>query len=79
MPKGLATDYDAVAMFLFGDLRMGVVFGDRRGMTMMIDPYSLSSYQQVKIINSERFDINCHGVGTTTAAGPVVALTGSSA
>jgi HK97 family phage major capsid protein len=79
MPKGLSTDYDAVAMFLFGDLRMGVVFGDRRGMTMMIDPYSLSSYQQVKIINSERFDINCHGVGTTTEAGPIVALTGSSA
>jgi HK97 family phage major capsid protein len=79
MPAGLATDYDAVAMFLFGDLRMGVVFGDRRGMTMIVDPYSLASYQQTKIINSERFDINCHGVGTTTEAGPVVALTGSSA
>jgi HK97 family phage major capsid protein/HK97 family phage prohead protease len=79
MPKGLATDYDAVAMFLFGDFRMGVVLGDRRGMTMMVDPYSLSSYQQTKIIHSERFDIVCHGVGTTSEAGPIVALTGSSA
>lgn len=75
MPKVL-TDLSDVAMILFGDLRMGVVFGDRRGMTMMVDPYSLSSYQQTKIISSERFDINCHGVGTATAAGPVVALIG---
>jgi hypothetical protein len=48
-------------------------------MTMMVDPYSLSSYQQTKIIHSERFDIVCHGVGTTSEAGPIVALTGSSA
>jgi HK97 family phage major capsid protein len=79
MPAGVATDYDAVAILLFGDLRMGVVFGDRRGMTMIVDPYSLSSYQQTKIINSERFDINCHGVGDTSNAGPIVSLTGSSA
>ena len=75
MPK-VATDLSDVAMVLFGDFRMGVVLGDRRGMTMMVDPYSLSSYQQVKIISSERFDINCHGVGTAGAAGPIVALIG---
>lgn len=75
MPKVL-TDLSDVVMALFGDLRMGVLFGDRRGMTMMVDPYSLSSYQQTKIISSERFDINCHGVGTASAAGPVVALIG---
>jgi HK97 family phage major capsid protein len=76
MPK-VATSLDGVAILLFGDFRMGVIFGDRRGMTMMVDPYSLSSYQQVKIISSERFDINCHGVGTTSAAGPIVALVGN--
>jgi HK97 family phage major capsid protein len=75
MPKVL-TDLSDVVMFLFGDLRMGVLMGDRRGMTMMVDPYSLSSYQQTKIISSERFDINCHGVGTATVAGPIVALIG---
>ena len=75
MPKVL-TDLSNVVMFLFGDLRMGVLMGDRRGMTMMVDPYSLSSYQQTKIISSERFDINCHGVGTSAAAGPIVALIG---
>ena len=41
MPK-VATDLSDVAMALFGDLRMGVVMGDRRGMTLMVDPYSLS-------------------------------------
>jgi HK97 family phage major capsid protein len=76
MPK-VQTSLDAVVMVLFGDLSMGVIFGDRRGMTMMVDPYSLSSYQQTKIISSERFDINCHGVGSSTEAGPVVALIGN--
>jgi HK97 family phage major capsid protein/HK97 family phage prohead protease len=69
-------DLSGVVMAIFGDLRLGVIFGDRRGMTMMVDPYSLSSYQQTKIISSERFDINCHGVGTASAAGPIVALVG---
>ena len=49
-------DLSDVVMAIFGDLRMGVILGDRRGMTMMVDPYSLSSYQQTKIISSERFD-----------------------
>jgi len=75
MPKD-ATDLSDVAMALFGDLRMGVILGDRRGMTMMVDPYSLSSYQQTKIISSERFDINCHGVGDASNAGPICALIG---
>jgi HK97 family phage major capsid protein len=69
-------DLSDVVMAIFGDLRMGVIFGDRRGMTMMVDPYSLSSYQQTKIISSERFDINCHGVGSADASGPIVALVG---
>jgi len=75
MPKVL-TDLSDVAMAIFGDLSMGVIFGDRRGMTMMVDPYSLSSYQQTKIISSERFDINVHGVGDASEAGPIVALIG---
>jgi HK97 family phage major capsid protein len=75
MPK-VATDLSDVAMALFGDLRMGVILGDRRGMTMIVDPYSLSSYQQTKIISSERFDLNCHGVGDASNAGPIVALIG---
>ncbi|MBV5311534.1 phage major capsid protein [Chromatium okenii] len=75
MPK-VTTSLINTAMVLFGDFKMGVIFGDRRGMTMMVDPYSLSSYQQTKIISSERFDINCHGVGTASNAGPIVALIG---
>lgn len=75
MPKVL-TDLSDVAMVLFGDLRMGVLIGDRRGITIMVDPYSLSSYQQTKIVGSERFDINCHGVGDASNPGPVVALVG---
>jgi len=75
MPKVL-TDLSDVAMAIFGDLRMGVIFGDRRGIELMVDPYSLSSYRQTKIISTERFDINVHGVGDATNAGPIVALIG---
>lgn len=75
MPK-VATDLSNVVMVLFGDLRMGVVFGDRRRFTLMVDPYSLSSNQQTKLISSQRFDINCHGIGDTSLAGPIVSLIG---
>lgn len=75
MPKS-AGDLSDVVMTIFGDLRMGVKFGDRRGMTMMVDPYSLSSYQQTKIISSERFDIVVHGVGDASDAGPICGLVG---
>ena len=75
MPKVL-TDLSDVVMTIFGDLMMGVILGDRRGITMMVDPYSLSSYQQTKIISSERFDLNCHGLGDSSNAGPIVALVG---
>jgi len=75
MPKVL-TDLSDVAMAIFGDLRMGVIFGDRRGIEVMVDPYSLSSYRQTKIISTERFDINVHGVGDASNAGPIVALIG---
>lgn len=77
MPKGTgSTDYSDVVMALYGDFRQGVVFGDRRGFTLMVDPYSLSSYQQTKLVGSERFDINPHGVGDSSNAGPIVALVG---
>lgn len=71
-----ATDYDEVVMALYGDMSMAAVLGDRRGMTMLTDPYSLSSNQQTKIISSERFDIVCHGFGDATNPGPMVALVG---
>jgi len=78
LPAGLATDYNDLAMAFFGDLSKAVVLGDRRGITMMADPYSLSSYRQVKLVFTERFDIVAHSLGTATAAGPIIALVGSS-
>ena len=77
LPKGVGTtDYSNVAMAIYGDLDLGTVFGDRRGMTMLVDPFSLSSYQQTKIIHSERFDIAVHGVGTSADASVICALVG---
>ena len=69
-------DLSDVAMALFGDFSMGVVFGDRMGMEVQVLTERYAEYRQTGIIATERFDINCHGVGTTAAAGPIVALVG---
>jgi HK97 family phage major capsid protein len=78
LPAGIATDYDAKTILFYGDMRQAVIFGDRRGITLTVDPYSLSSYLQTKLVWSERFDIVAHSLGDNTTAGPLVALVGSS-
>lgn len=77
MPASFS-DLSDEAMLIFGDLRLGAIFGDRQTLTLRVDPYSLSSYQQTKVICSERFDLNVSpGVGSATEAGPIVALIGT--
>lgn len=78
LPAGAATDYNNVAMCFFGDLSKAVVFGDRRGISVTVDPYSLSSFLQTKLVWSERFDIVAHSLGDTSTAGPIIGLIGSS-
>jgi HK97 family phage major capsid protein len=77
LPTNPTTAQNDTAVAFFGDLSQAVVFGDRRGITMMADPYSLSSFLQTKLVFSERFDIVAHSLGTNTVAGPLIALTGS--
>lgn len=59
---------------LFGDLRMGSTFGNRRGVSVMLSEHRYFELGQIGILGTERFDINVHGRGTATAAGPIVAL-----
>jgi len=78
MPAGVATDYDAVAMLLFGDLRMAATLGDRRGTTVAVSNDRYFDTDQIGIRGTERFDANVHDLGDTSTAGPIVALIGSS-
>ena len=61
---------------LFGDLSMAASFGDRRATEVQISDSALNAFEQdeLAIRGTERFDINVHDVGDSSAAGPVVGL-----
>ncbi len=58
----------------FGDLNAVANLGDRRGLSVQSDPYSLMSQRQVKVFGNSRFDIVYSGLGTTTEAGPLITM-----
>ena len=78
LPAGVATDYNNVGMIVYGDLNMGVTFGDRTGIEVEILRERYAEYRQIGIQATERFDIVVHGLGDTSAAGPIIVMTGSS-
>ncbi len=59
---------------LFGDLSLAASFGDRRATEVQISDSALNAFEQdeLAIRGTERFDINVHDVGDSSAAGPVV-------
>jgi HK97 family phage major capsid protein len=61
---------------LFGDLSLAASFGDRRQTEVQISDSALNAFEQdeLAIRGTERFDINVHDVGDSSAAGPVVGL-----
>lgn len=72
----VTTDLSDVAMLFFGDMAKAVTFGTRKGISIAVDASRYFEYDQLAIRGTERFDINVHDVGSTTAAGPIVALVG---
>lgn len=69
-------DLSDKAMLLFGDIGLAAAFGDRRGMAVARSTEYKFAEDQIAIKATERFDINIHDIGSTTVAGPVVALMG---
>lgn len=67
------TSADEIIAF-FGDLSMGVLFGDRRQMTMSVDNSVYWQEDQIGIKATERFDIKVHSPGDASNAGPIVGL-----
>lgn len=72
----VTTDLSDVAMLLFGNLSKSSTMGDRRAVRVFVSPHRYMDTDQIGIIFTSRFDIVNHDVGTTTAAGPMVALVG---
>lgn len=69
-------DLSNVAMIIYGDLDMGVTFGDRMGFEVSVLRERYAEYRQIGVIATERMDIVVHGLGDTSNAGPIVALIG---
>lgn len=69
-------DTDNTTLFLFGDLRMAAVMGDRRGVTVASSEERYFELDQIALRATERFDIAIHGQGDASTAGAIVALIG---
>lgn len=78
MPKGAATDYDAVCMLFLGDFNRAIAAGERRGLTVEFLTELYAATDEVGVKVTERFGMSVHDLGDTTDAGPVVGLIGSS-
>tara|TARA_R100001082_G_scaffold29614_2_gene14863 strand:- start:2056 stop:3660 length:1605 start_codon:yes stop_codon:yes gene_type:complete len=80
MPSSSTADGDSATPLnypiLFGDLRMAAAMGDRRQNTISFSDSALNAFEQDEIVvrGTERFDINFHSPGTSSEAGPLVAL-----
>jgi len=69
-------DLTGKAMAFYGNFKQGVLMGERRGIMVKVLSERYAEYDQIGVIGTERIDINCHGVGDTSNAGPIVALIG---
>ena len=58
----------------FGNIRQGVDFGDRRGVTMDMSREVAFTTQQIAVLGTERFDIKVHDAGNANNAGAIVML-----
>ena len=77
LPTLSTTANNNETLMLFGDLRLAASLGDRRGVSLKVSEDRYLELDQIAIRGIERFDINVHDVGTTGAAGPIVALIGT--
>lgn len=64
----------STVLCLFGDLRMATTFGDRRGVAIKIDESKYFDTDEIAIRGTTRFDVNCHDLGDTSSAGPLIGL-----
>lgn len=73
MPS-VATTLAGSHVAYIGDLRMGALFGNRRGISIVADESFYFSQDAVAIRGTERYDINVHERGTSSTAGAIIAL-----
>lgn len=69
----LGSDVSAIKC-LFGDLRLAATMGSRRDIMIEASRERYFEFRQVAIQGTQRFDINVHDLGSTSTAGPIIAV-----
>lgn len=59
---------------IFGSLDLAICFGDRREISVMNSDARGFAEDEISLRATERIDINCHNVGSSTERGPVSGL-----
>lgn len=75
MNATLTAQTSTAGLVHFGDLRLGVTLGSRRGINMAASTDRYFEYDTLAVKGTERFDVNVHGIGTASAAGPIISMT----
>jgi HK97 family phage major capsid protein len=68
------TQTDGSPLCLYGDMRLASMIGDRRGFALKVSTERYIENDQIALVGTTRFDIVNHGIGTTSAAGPMIAM-----
>ncbi len=76
LPTSTST-INGTPILLFGDLTLGSMMGDRRGVRIRPSDQRYLEFDQLAFMATERFDIINHDLDSTTTAGPIVALCGT--
>lgn len=64
----------ATIVAYFGNLSLAASLGDRRATTLQVLEERYAEYDQIGLLATQRFDINVHDAGSSSVAGPIVAL-----
>jgi HK97 family phage major capsid protein len=70
----IATPGSGKIMIAFGDLSKAAMMGERRGVTIKRSDHRYFENDQIGLLGTERFDVNCHDLGDTATAGPLVGM-----
>jgi len=68
------TAQTSTGLFFFGDLAMASALGSRKDISVAMSDQYRFNQDQLAIRATQRYDINVHSLGSTTAAGPLIVL-----
>jgi HK97 family phage major capsid protein len=74
MNTTLSAQTSTDGLVYFGDMRQATTFGNRRGVSVFPSEHRYMEFNQVGVRGFERFDLNYHERGTSTAAGSIIML-----